>query len=167
MGALYDFLQRNQIERKKALPLVHSTEAYFIRKFMNSGKIAVRKCNVFKKDKLSYFFVGRPSFKREIGSEATDWELPVCMIVDYSAVRQKRVFPFDSGAFRKKLYPKFMNMMPLEEFEVSGDADAAEKIIGTFFGNNKNYFSLKPRKEGDFFCKIRYRCFGLGSESVA
>jgi hypothetical protein len=33
MTALFDFLQKNQIEKGNLLPAVHSTEAYFIKKF--------------------------------------------------------------------------------------------------------------------------------------
>lgn len=150
MGSLYDFLQRNQILRGSQLPLVHSTEAYLIKKYIRSGAIKTSPCSVFKGENLSYFFVGRPAFKRELGLAAEYWELPMCVIMEFSSVRPKRVFPFDSGAFAKKLYPSFINMMQMEEFEVSYDPQATEKIIGTFFSNNRNYYNLKSRPKGQF-----------------
>jgi hypothetical protein len=86
MGALYDFLQKNQIQKGNALPAVHTTEAYFIKKFITSGRIETYNCKFFENEKLSYFFVGRPAFKRTIDYEADYWELPMCFIVKYSAV---------------------------------------------------------------------------------
>ena len=60
------------------------------------------------------------------------------------------MFPFDTGAFKSGLYPEFISMMEVEEFEVQSDSEAAEKIVGTFFGTNRNYFLLKSRAKGDF-----------------
>ena len=150
MAALYDFLQKNQIQLAQALPLVHSTEAYFIKKVMASGSISASPCKFFHSENLSYFFVGRPAFKRLISREAEYWELPMCFIFDFNAFTPKRVFPFDSGAFQSGLYPEFLSMMQLDDFEVSADKDAAQKIIGTFFANPRAYFNLKPRDSSDF-----------------
>src|SRR5262249_43016145 len=58
MGALYDFLQKNQIQKGNTLPAMHSTEAYFIKKFMSTGRIETHTCKYFDGEKLSYFFVG-------------------------------------------------------------------------------------------------------------
>jgi hypothetical protein len=150
VSALFDFLQKNQIEKATALPAVHSTEAYFIKKFMASGRIQPSPCNFFAGEKLSYFFVGRPAFKRSADLESEYWELPICFIVDYRAIKRKRVFPFDSGAFKAGHYPKFIEMMDLNDFAVERDSEAAEKIIGTFFGTNKSYYLLKSRGPADF-----------------
>jgi hypothetical protein len=154
VGSLFDFLQRNQIQKADALPLVHSTEAYFLKKFMKANAIKTSKCKVFKSENLSYFFVGRPAFKRKLDSEAEYWELPICFVVQYKAVRIKRAFPFDSGAFKDGKYPHFISMMDIGEFEVSGDGEAAEKIIGTFFGDKRSYFHLKGRGRTEFESKF-------------
>ena len=74
----------------------------------------------------------------------------MCFIVQYDAIRQKRTFPFDSGAFKSGLYPNFISMMEIEEFGAEKDSQAPEKIIGTFFGTNRNYYLLKTRPKGDF-----------------
>jgi hypothetical protein len=150
MSALFDFLQKNQIEKGNPLPAVHSTEAYFIKRFMKSGKIVPQTCKFFNNEKLSYFFVGRPAFKRSIDHEPDYWELPMCFIVEYSAVAAKRVFPFDSGAFKAGLYPSFISIMDLEDFEIKKDVESVPKIIGTFFGTNRNYYLLKNRGKSDF-----------------
>jgi hypothetical protein len=150
MSALFDFLQKNQIEKGRLLPAVHSTEAYFIKKFMKSGRIEPQSCKFFGGEKLSYFFLGRPAFKRTYDTEPDYWELPMCFIVQYEAIRKKRTFPFDSGAFKSGLYPTYISMMEIEEFDTEKDSEAAEKIIGTFFGTNRNYYLLKTRPKVDF-----------------
>jgi hypothetical protein len=148
--ALFEFLQKNQIEKSTALPAVHSTEAYFIKKFMASSRIEPSICKFFGGEKLSYFFVGRPAFKRNLDREPDYWELPICFIVDYRSIRRKRVFPFDSGAFKSGNYPSFISIMDLNEFALERDSEAVEKIVGTFFGTNRSYFMLKSRGQADF-----------------
>jgi hypothetical protein len=150
MSALFDFLQKNQIEKGRLLPAVHSTEAYFIKRFMKTGRIEPQSCKFFTGEKLSYFFLGRPAFKRSFDLEPDYWELPMCFVVQYDAIKKKRTFPFDSGAFKSGLYPQYISMMEIEEFETQKDPQAAEKIIGTFFGTNRNYYLLKTRPKGDF-----------------
>jgi hypothetical protein len=121
-----------------------------VTKFMKTGRIEPQSCKFFGGEKLSYFFLGRPAFKRTYDGEPDYWELPMCFIVQYEAIRRKRMFPFDTGAFKSGLYPEFISMMEVEEFEVQSDSEAAEKIVGTFFGTNRNYFLLKSRAKGDF-----------------
>jgi hypothetical protein len=75
MPALFDFLQKNQIEKGRLLPAVHSTEAYFIKKFIKTGRIEPQTCKFFDGEKLSYFFIGRPAFKRTYDTEPDYWEL--------------------------------------------------------------------------------------------
>lgn len=150
MSALFDFLQKNQIEKASALPAIHSTEAYFIKRFMATGAIEPSACKFFGGEKLSYFFVGRPAFKRPLAGEPDYWELPMCFIVDYKAIKRRRIFPFDSGAFKEGSYPNFISMMDLSEFAVERDNEAVEKMIGTFFGTNRSYFMLKSRGQTDF-----------------
>ena len=84
MAALFEFLQKNQIEKASTLPAVHSTEAYFIKKFIKSNHIDPQPCKFFRGEKLSYFFVGRPAFKRSFDYEPDYWELPMCFVVEYS-----------------------------------------------------------------------------------
>lgn len=150
MGSLFEFLQKNQIEKGRALPAVHSSEAYLIKKFMKTGRIEPQPCKFFEGEKLSYFFLGRPAFKRSLDAEPDYWELPMSFVVKYDSIKRKRIFPFDTGAFRSGIYPHFISMMDLEEFEVEKDHEAAEKIVGTFFGTSRNYFLLNPRSKGDF-----------------
>jgi len=149
MSALYDFLQKNR--KANALPLVHTTEAYFLKKIIRTGKIEATPCSVFKGENLAYFFIGRPAYKKDVSGEAEYWELPVCFIFEYFNDSVKRIFPFDSGAFASKdRYPNFISIMDKDEFDVGADNEAPEKLIGTFFKSPSNYYRLKPVSEERF-----------------
>lgn len=151
MSILFDFLQKNTIAKSESLPLVHTTRARHLRKILSQGKIEASECDVFKGENLNYFFVGRPSFKFSLDADAEYWQLPICFVMSFSFKPiAKRLFPFDSGGFVGGKVPKFIADMALEDFDVSLDAEAPEKIIGTFFGGGRAYFRLKPRKNDQF-----------------
>jgi hypothetical protein len=148
MSALREFLKRNQITEANPLPLVHTTEAYFLKKIVATNKITVQPCNVFAGERLSYFFVGRPAYKKELNAEAEYWQLPVCFVFEFFVDGVRRIFPFDSGAF--KSFPDYIGMMDIKEFEVGSDSRAPHKIIGTFFTSSQNYYRLNPRDQLQF-----------------
>ena len=150
MSTLLKFLQRNQITKSNPLPLIHTTESYYLKKIIQSGKIDARPCNVFVGEKLSYFFVGRAAYKRDLHQEAEYWELRACLVLKFSIDGIKRIFPFDSGAFNTDRYPPFINMMEMNEFEIGGDREATHKIIGTFFTSSRNYYRLNARPKDQF-----------------
>jgi hypothetical protein len=150
MSVLKAFLERNQISRSNPLPLVHTTESYYLKKILKSGCIEARPCNVFTGEKLAYFFVGRAAYKRELNQEAEYWELPTCIVRSFTARGVKRIFPFDSGAFKAKRYPPSIAMMDLEDFEVGADPEAPQKLIGTFFNTPRNYYQLAARPREQF-----------------
>jgi hypothetical protein len=154
MGALSEFLKRNQISKSNPLPLVHTTESYHLKKIVSSGTIKASRCNVFRGETLSYFFVGRAAYKRDLHQEAEYWELPTCLVFNFFADGIKRIYPFDSGAFNAKRYPNFVNMMDMAEFDVGQDAEAPHKIIGTFFGTTRSYYRLAARPKEQFESKF-------------
>jgi hypothetical protein len=121
MSILSDFLLRNTVSPAGVLPLIHTTPSYHLKKFVASNRIIATECDVFKPDKLAYFFVGRPAYKyRNDNSEAEYWELPCCFVFEFAAVGNVgRIFPFDSGAFNNKRYPSYINQMELSNFESS------------------------------------------------
>ncbi len=41
-------------------------------------------------------------------------------------------------------------MMDQADFDIASDDEAANKIIGTFFGTSDGYFNMRPRNEEDF-----------------
>src|SRR5262245_47796221 len=119
---------------------------------MQTNKIMTSQCDVFAKEDLSYFFVGRPAYKyRSDGSEAANWQLPCCFIFEFGSLTDiRRIFPFDSGAFATKRYPPYITEMDLENFEASAAPDAVSRIIGAFFGNVASYFKLACKDKRQF-----------------
>lgn len=150
MSALQRFLQRNQITKARPLPLVHTTDSYYLKKIVETGTVKAQRCNVFRGENLSYFFVGRAAYKRDLQQEAEYWELPTCLVFSFFIDGVKRIFPFDSGAFNSKRYPNFVNMMDLNEFVVQDDKEAPHKLIGTFFGSTRSYYRLASRPKEQF-----------------
>lgn len=150
MSILSRFLQRNQITQANPLPIVHTTESYYLKNIVETGRIKAQRCDVFAGEDLSYFFVGRAAYKRDLLQEAEYWELPTCLVFDFFVDGAKRVFPFDSGAFSGKRYPNYINMMDLSNFEVADDNRAPHKIIGTFFTSARNYYRLSSRPREQF-----------------
>ena len=78
------------------------------------------------------------------------WQLPTVFIFESEVTEYKRIFPFDTGAFKGGMYPKFFDMMPMEEYELNGGIDYPKKLVSSFFVSAERYFKLKPRAKHDF-----------------
>jgi hypothetical protein len=166
MGALENFLARNSVGTSTTMPAIHTTNAYNAKRIIKGNLLSPQDCTVFKNDSLTYLFYGRPSYKYSSDSQVSKyWELPSLFIFDYTKIQCKRIFPFDSGAHNIGLYPNFLNMMPLEEFEVNGQINAPERIVGSFFVDTDRYFRLKPRDRRDF--ESRYGVTSTEEEILA
>lgn len=161
LSELANFLARNSVRPSGTLPLVHTTQAYHLKHIKASNSIETRECDVFTPDRLTYFFVGRPAYKTDSDSQTAQyWELPCCFIFEFSAIsNHRRVFPFDSGAFHKRLYPRYISKMRIEEFEVGASSDATGRIIGAFFGDTRSYFKLIPKDKLAFESEFSLTAF--------
>jgi len=164
LSSFGEFLSLNSVQPGGILPLVHGTPAYHIKSIGKSNKIVASPCEVFVGDNLNYLFVGRPAYKRTVDEGETPfWELPCCFIFDFKTIGEiKRIFPFDSGAFVKGLYPSYISMMGADNFEVSAVNDAPSRIIGAFFGDAKKYLELKPK--GDHAFEAEFELSPLDAE---
>jgi hypothetical protein len=132
------------------MPLCHTCDAYTFRSIILSKKLEIRECNVFKGEKLLYFFYGRPSYRigRPNGSTSLQAYYPVCFVLKWDQMKDPiRVIPFDSGAFYKGLVHEFFHTeMKKEDFVLNPEKDSAQKIVGGFFENNIGYINSEPRK---------------------
>lgn len=133
----------------------HTTDGYAFRSMVHSGFFAPNPCPVFGED-LLYFFYGRPAFRLSdtIGMNA---RAPVIVVLDPSLIcRGKRLFPFDTGAFAKKRFQKWVHdNMQLADFELACTDEAPRRHVQSFFGTNKAYLYVKPANpplpyEGEF-----------------
>jgi hypothetical protein len=125
---------------------VHTTRALHLKHIVGKNEILTSWCDVFN-DKVIYFFVGRPGYKHQHHNskdeQAQYWELPACFILEFDAITDiRRVYPFDTGAHHNRMMFTFIQCVNRQEYEVVGVPDAPQKIIGAFFGNTQNYFSL-------------------------
>ncbi len=166
MGALENFLARNSVGSSATMPAIHTTSAYNAKRIIKGNLLEPQQCPVFKNEALTYLFYGRPSYKYSTDTQISKyWELPSLFVYDYTRIKCKRIYPFDSGAHDRKLYPNFLNMMPLDEFELNGQINAPERIVGSFFVDTDRYFRLKPRDRRDF--EVRYSVTSTEEEILA
>lgn len=147
----------NSIEPvKNHLAWCHTTDAFRLRKMIVDKFFEPSHCKVFDED-LSYFFYGRPAFRRRDQEQTRlSSRTPIAIILHPSLVDMGcRMYPFDSGAFTGH-YKQWMHPeMKLSDFELICSPDAPKKSIAAFFGNNVNYLratSTAPPKpyDGEF-----------------
>ncbi|WP_143748355.1 hypothetical protein [Mesorhizobium carmichaelinearum] len=149
-SVLERFLERNSINSARPLPIVHTTDAYITRKSIETGKLSISPCDRFEGENLLYFFVGRAAYKKNLPEEVEYWELPSCLVFDFQVKNAKRLYPFDSGAFKTKRYPNYVSMMDLDDFSMAPTSNNVERAIGAFFQSNLNYYRLAARRRADF-----------------
>jgi hypothetical protein len=150
LGRVAEFLNRMSNIAVDSMPMVHTTPAYNLRSIFESQRIRTMACSFFKSEQIAYFFFGRPAYKWETESEAADWELPVCFVFEYDLSGVKRVFPFDSGAFLSNRLPRFLTMMPIEQFDIANVPNGPSKLVGAYFTNVSQYYKLKCASEDSF-----------------
>lgn len=125
------------------LPLIHSTSLINFREVVAKNEIIATRCPVFDEN-LLYFFYGKPSYRVASRSGArTDLAYcPICFILKSSALKSvKRIFPFDSGAFKNGLYNQFIpKEATLDNFSLNTDKEIPARVVDLFFGTNRSYF---------------------------
>lgn len=136
---LPDFLKNLNVAGGNPLPMLHTTASANIFSILESGKLGAMPCNVFR-DKLCYFFVGRPAYKTKAEDSPEFWQLPLVFVVRFpTPPKIKRVYPFDSGAFKSKRLPTFLTAFPLEHFEMGSDLNQVGRLISFFFQTPQRY----------------------------
>lgn len=130
------------------LPLVHLTDGFSLRIILGEGELKPQDCPVIEGPAL-YFSYGRPAFRPNGGMQPTALSsyAPVCFVMDASKVPIKHVFPFDTGAFKKRMLAQaFHRKMPLKSFELAADLRRPQQVVAKFFGSNADYYdcSVNP-----------------------
>jgi hypothetical protein len=114
---------------------------------MDDGYLEPRPCDVFVGEPLLYFFYGRPSYRANSDEPPTSLEhyLPVCLLFKNAAVRPiKRVFPFDSGGFKKEFYASaFHKDMRLDDFGLDPDPSTPGRVVSLFFESTDAYLRAR------------------------
>lgn len=139
---LQNFIDKHGKGGLPLLPSMHSTACYNVENILRQGSISPTPCPVFHEN-LAYFFYGKPLYKVSASYDAATTSYlhgPVCFIVDSIKLKAKRIFPFDSGAFDKGMYEKFLpGSAKKDEYELSSDISLVPRYIELFFGNNNAY----------------------------
>lgn len=138
---LREFLQRSNAATLAPLPLVHTTQGHRLADILNNSSLTATRCDVFEGENLCYMFVGRPAYKVKESASPQYWELPIAFVTRFSdELSPKRVFPFDSGAFRRGLLSDSITVFPIEEFDISGDNSLIGRFISAFYGSNDGFY---------------------------
>ena len=141
---LPEFLQHSNAGAPDLLPLVHTTQGHNLFDIINARRLVATDCDVFEGVKLCYMFLGRPAYKVRPSDDPLYWELPIAFVTKFPTVPQpKRVFPFDSGAFRRSLLPRSITAFPIENFNMSGDNSLISRFIAVFYGSNEAFYKGK------------------------
>lgn len=136
------FIDEYGIDSLLLLPSTHSTQCHNVENVLRQKAIKLTYCKVLE-DNLAYFFYGKASFKASpySGEAVSNYMFsPVCFIVDTAKLKAKRIFPFDSGAFKGNRYESyFPPNAKIEEFELISDVNLIPKFIKLFYGDNEAY----------------------------
>lgn len=134
---------------KPVLPLIHMTDGYCMRLILDQEELAPQDCPILQHPAL-YFSYGRPSFRpngKGLPTALTSLA-PVCFVIDAAAVPISKAFPFDSGAFARKMFAASTHpKMQLKHFALAASLDRPQQVVETFFGSNAKYFDNIPKKD--------------------
>ena len=85
---------------------------------------------------------------KEGNNARLEFEWPIVLIFDPEKIAQiKRVFPFDTGAFKQRMYEEFFDKSSkLEDFEIEANLDGVRKFVGAFYVDHEEYFTGLARK---------------------
>jgi hypothetical protein len=148
MTELWDFIKAATVADFGQIPLLHTTDMHAFRTIRLGDILEPQNCDVFRGESLLYFFYGRPAYRihRDVGSTTAKHYAPICVIMNGTfSPAPKRIFPFDTGAYhRKLLHPPMHEDLPMEAYELDVGCDAPQKLIRIFYGSFRNYYDRRP-----------------------
>ena len=152
MGRFNEFVKSSG-PLSPSLPLFHTCEGYSFRGIVESKQLHTAPCKFFNGENLLFMFYGRPSYRLEDiakGEETKATKLsfffPVCIMVKPDSVpTPKRIAPFDTGAFKRKLFAEHMHpKMNCNDFLLDPTLDMPNRLASRFYGSNQSYFNGVP-----------------------
>ncbi|WP_299860645.1 hypothetical protein [uncultured Hoeflea sp.] len=161
---LAEYISEQGTNFGSSLPLVHSTEGSNLLSILGNGVIETIPCDTFTDEKLSYFFHGRPSYRKFV-NEPKFWQLPVVMVFKSTClVNKTRIFPFDSGALYSNRLPKYISSFSPDGYQLSSKSDCLDLLIDIFFGDDASYFAGRAKPYDQV---VGRRKFGVRHAQVA
>lgn len=145
---LADFLASQNAASRMDLGLVHSTKSSKLVDILAAKKLMAMPCNVFAGENLVYMFVGRPAYKYRVEDPARYWMLPTVFVIRFQKMPPiKRIFPFDSGAFSKRVFPNYIAEFDLSRYDLGTNIDLVGKLISVLYGDDASYLKRAPISE--------------------
>ena len=145
---LREFLKNTNLAVSKSPPWVHSTASSRLLSILQQEKLLAVKCNVFKKDKLCYLFVGRAAYKGRESLNPEPWQLPTVFVMRFDTSPPiKRIYPFDSGAFDRNKMPEYLTLFDMENFELGTDPEVIGRLISFYFDTSRRYVDRRALDE--------------------
>jgi hypothetical protein len=141
-----EFLRTAQTGSVDVPPPVHSTTAARLFDILSAGRIKATQCDVFKNERLTYLFIGRPSFKKSGTGEAPHWMLPVVFVIkSLTGLPIRRIHPLDTGAYASRRLPDYVTAFDLEGFELSSEPAEIGRAIAAFYETTERYLKGESR----------------------
>lgn len=141
-----EFLRAAQAGTVDVPQPVHSTIAVNIFDIIKAGRLLAKECDVFRNEKLTYLFIGRPSYKKSGTGQAPHWMLPVVFVMKgLGSLPIARIHPLDTGAFASGRLPDYMNAFDLDNFELGNDPADIARVIAAFYDTTERYMKGEHR----------------------
>ncbi len=125
------------------LPFVHSTSAYNALEIVKQKELhAVEDNKIKEHEQHLYFYYGRAAYPVNKGElpRGDDSYFPCCFLFNGMEYPIEYAFPFDSGAFLRKMYSPFINeSSTLQQFFLPSSLDSIDEYIYYAFGSAYNY----------------------------
>jgi hypothetical protein len=154
----------------RPLDLVHVTSVGAGREIISLGQIETRLCASFKSE-LVYLFLARPAFRLRNGEAKSDQinRFPCVFVLHGDSLGDPpfHIYPFDTGAALDGRYGDIVDPhVPLEDYELEPNLQAAQRHIVWAFGGNSQYFdgALRP---GLMSSLPHFRSVGRGYLTIA
>jgi len=138
----------NATTEGEKLPLLHITATGIARSILLTGRMEARPCKFFKQ-KLLYFFFGRPAYRMRGEDEKSDQitRSPFVFLLDADHVIPKYVFPFDSGAALAGKYSGEDPTLALSDYELEASIEGARKHLNWAFDGIDDYLSGRLKQD--------------------
>ncbi len=133
------------------LPLIHNMSSVAFIDMIEKSKILEPNYCKELKDKLLYFFYGKPSYVINTHNYGNvgDFYAPVCLLFNPKKIAIHKAYPFDTGGFLNRyIKANIYGDFSLKEFELDCTYENICDYIKTYFGSNLNYY-LGKRVWGD------------------
>lgn len=152
MSMLLKYVEENvaEVDELPMLPLFHSCEGYVGNQILVKKKLLINRCKTFDED-LLYFFYGKPSYPISYNESRTDsLYCPISFVINPQKVNIYKIFPFDTGAFKRKLYEGFIpDKIEMDNYELGNTIESVLQYISVMFDNNDNYINGICNKKDD------------------